>query len=101
MEGYVDVLHGGVICCLLDGAMTNCLFAMGRTCVTAKLNVRFRHPVRVCRPATVRARLERGNRPLYAMRACVMQDGQVMAEGTGKFMEKPPGSLTGEPDSFS
>ena len=44
-EGYPNVLHGGVICALLDGAMTNCLFAHGCAGVTGDLNVRFCHPV--------------------------------------------------------
>jgi acyl-coenzyme A thioesterase PaaI-like protein len=29
LEGYSGLLHGGVIAALLDGAMTNCLFARG------------------------------------------------------------------------
>ena len=29
LEGYPHILHGGVICALLDGAMTNCVFATG------------------------------------------------------------------------
>ena len=44
-QGYPGMLHGGVISSLLDGAMTNCLFAHGIVAVTADLKVRFRHPV--------------------------------------------------------
>ena len=53
-EGYPATLHGGIICALLDGAMTNCLFAHGHAAVTAELKVRFRHPVMTERPARVR-----------------------------------------------
>jgi len=42
---------------LLDAAMTHCLFARGVQGVTAKLDVKFRHPVRVGVQANVRARV--------------------------------------------
>lgn len=95
-EGYVDVMHGGMVCCLLDGAMTNCLFARGLTGVTAKLEVRFRHPVQVDRSANVRAWVVRSARPVHVLKAEVSQDGQLKAEATGTFMEKPTEELTAQ-----
>ena len=87
LQGYEGRLHGGVIAAALDGAMTHCLFALGRTAVTAELNVRYRHPVATGRAATVRSRLERDLAPLYLLRAELVQDGVVKAEATAKFME--------------
>ncbi|MBU0639223.1 MAG: PaaI family thioesterase [Planctomycetes bacterium] len=87
-EGYADVLHGGVIAALLDGAMTNCLFAHGRPGVTAELTVRFRHPVRTGRAAAVRASIERCCPPLHVLKADLTQDGQVKATACGKFMDQ-------------
>ena len=57
LEGYGHTVHGGMICSLLDGAMTNCLFAHGCVGMTAELKVRFRHPVIVEQPVVVRARI--------------------------------------------
>jgi uncharacterized protein (TIGR00369 family) len=87
LEGYGGRLHGGVIAAALDGAMTHCLFALGRTAVTAELNVRFKHPVATGRPATVRARLERDLGPLYLLEAELIQDGTVKAAASAKFLE--------------
>jgi acyl-coenzyme A thioesterase PaaI-like protein len=87
LEGYPDMLHGGIIAAVLDGAMTNCLFAHGRVAVTGELSVRFRHPVVTNRPATVRAWIEDSFPILHLMAAELRQDGQVMARATGKFME--------------
>jgi uncharacterized protein (TIGR00369 family) len=87
LQGYEGRLHGGVIAAALDGAMTHCLFALGRTAVTAELNVRYRHPVATGRPATVRSRLARDLAPLYLVQAELVQDGVVKAEATAKFME--------------
>ncbi len=85
---YPGMLHGGMICMLLDGAMTNCLFAHGLVAVTADMNVRFRQPVTVDCPAVVRAWLESRESPLYRLTAEVSQGGQVAATATARFMEK-------------
>ncbi len=87
-EGYAGMLHGGVIASLLDGAMTNCMFANGTPAVTAELTVRFRHPVMINRAATVRAWIERSSPPLHVLKAEVVQGEQVKATATGKFMEQ-------------
>jgi acyl-coenzyme A thioesterase PaaI-like protein len=87
-EGYPDVLHGGVICTLLDGAMTNCLFAFGVVAVTGDLRVRFRHPVAASGWAAVRAWIESSSRPLHKLSAELSQEGQIKAMATGKFLER-------------
>jgi len=86
-QGYADVLHGGLISCLLDGAMTNCMFAHGLAPVTAELNVRFRHPVVIGQQATVRARIQRSSSRLHLVEAEIVQNRQVKATATGKFVK--------------
>jgi len=85
-EGYPGMVHGGIVSSLLDGAMTNCLFAQGEVAVTADLHVRFRYPLRLGRRALVRARMTRACPPLFILTAEVAQDGQVKATAVGKFM---------------
>jgi len=87
-EGYANVLHGGLISCLLDGAMTNCMFAHGHAAVTAELNIRFRHPVVIGEPAIVRAWIERSQPRLHVLTAEVLQDRQLKATAVGKFMNR-------------
>ena len=92
LEGYASTLHGGIICSLLDGAMTNCLAAHGHRALTAEMTVRFRRPVATERPATIRAWIERYGHQLYQVAADLHQDNQVMASATAKFIEhKSPG----------
>jgi uncharacterized protein (TIGR00369 family) len=86
-EGYKNVLHGGVIACLLDGAMTNCLFAKGRISVTAEMKIRFQHPVLVGVPASLRAWIERSRKTLHMVKAELHQDQILKATAEGKFME--------------
>jgi uncharacterized protein (TIGR00369 family) len=87
-EGYANVMHGGMVAALLDGAMTNCLFAHGHPGVTAEITVRFRQPVCTGTTATVRAWIERCARPLHVLGAEVTQGGEVKATARGKFMEQ-------------
>jgi acyl-coenzyme A thioesterase PaaI-like protein len=87
LQGYDGVLHGGVVCMLLDGAMTNCLFAQGRSAVTAEMQVRFRHPVQIHRRAVVRAWIESSIGVFQVLQAEIRQDDRVMATATGKFFD--------------
>ena len=73
---------------LLDGAMTNCLFAFGHVAETAKLEIRYRRPVATGRPATVRARIERVRGPLRITAAEIVQDGEVKGEASARFIDR-------------
>ena len=86
--GYPGILHGGIICTLLDGAMTNCLFAHGLAAVTVDLHVRFRHPAAVNLPATVRAWLDAADSLIHRLEAEVVQHGQIVATAKARFVEK-------------
>ena len=87
VEGFQGLLHGGMIASLLDGAMTNCLFAHGLVAVTAELKVRYHKPVATGCEMIVRAWIEKPYPPLYFMRAELKQEGCVKATALAKFME--------------
>ena len=89
LEGYAGMLHGGVVCAVLDGAMTNCLFAAGRSAVTGDLRVRFRKPVLAQGTAIVQAWIEESSPPLYKLAAHVRQEGEIKATAQARFMELP------------
>jgi uncharacterized protein (TIGR00369 family) len=97
-EGYAGRIHGGVVASLVDGAMTNCLFAHGVSAVTVELNVRFRHPVVTGKVAMVRAWVERSTTRLYVVKAEIVQDRQNKATALGKFMKNVPLSNEGLPE---
>jgi uncharacterized protein (TIGR00369 family) len=88
LEGFEGLLHGGVIASLLDGAMTNCLFAHDRAAMTAELKVRYREPVVIGEEMRIRAWIERSSPPLYFLAAELKQADCVKAVATAKFMER-------------
>lgn len=87
-EGYCDLLHGGVIASLLDGAMTNCLFAHNQVAVTAELTIRYRHPVQTDQPARIRAWIDRSTSTFFLLKAELFQEGQRRVTAKGKFLAK-------------
>jgi acyl-coenzyme A thioesterase PaaI-like protein len=87
-QGYPGLLHGGVTSMLLDAAMTNCLFAHGKTGVTARLIIRFSRPVVIERSAVVRAWLRENEPPLYVLEAELAQDGHVLVRAAAKFIKR-------------
>ena len=88
-EGYPGRLHGGVLCTILDGAMTNCLFAHDYIAVTADFHVRFRHPVVTDEITFVRAWINRSSSCLYELKAEIIQNAQTKTTATGKFIKQP------------
>jgi acyl-coenzyme A thioesterase PaaI-like protein len=87
-QGYPGLLHGGVTSMLLDAAMTNCLFSRGKVAVTARLIVRFLLPIRIDDTAVIRAWLRDHSPPLFVLEAELEQNGQVMANAAGKFIDR-------------
>jgi acyl-coenzyme A thioesterase PaaI-like protein len=87
LQSYDGILHGGIICLLLDAAMTNCGFSMGRTMVTGDLQVRFLHPVPTGKSVLVRAWADDRSDVLQIVRAEVRLNETVMARATGKFVD--------------
>jgi uncharacterized protein (TIGR00369 family) len=87
LEGFQGCLHGGMIASLLDGAMTNCLFARGHVAMTAELKVRYRKPVFIGRQMTLRAWITRSQSPLHLLEAELKQEGCIKAIASAKFFE--------------
>jgi len=86
LEGYPGLLHGGVIAALLDGAMTNCLFARGIRGLTVELSVRYHASVGGAEESLLRAWVEDESHGLFQLRAELSQGGAVKATANGKFM---------------
>ena len=49
LQGYANIVHGGIISMLLDEAMGKLAFELGINCLTAEINVRFKNPAYVGR----------------------------------------------------
>lgn len=88
-EGYTNLVHGGIVASLLDGAMTNALFARGTVALTAELKIRYWKPLRLGATAIVTGQVTRSEPPLYLAEARLTSEDGVYATCAGKFMVTP------------
>ena len=86
-QGYDGLLHGGMICTLLDAAMVHCLFAQGVCALTAEMTVRFVAPVEVGQQVMLSARFVDKRRGIYRVDASLNCKRQVFARANAKFVE--------------
>jgi len=83
-EGWYGVVHGGIVCTILDEAMAHTYFPRIKG-VTAKAEFRFRQPAPVGVPMIVTARLLKKTRKLLTTTAAItLTDGTVVAESTAQ-----------------
>lgn len=84
-QGWPGVVHGGILYCLLDEAMSNAAYAEGVTCLTANIQIRLRQPVKVEVPLVITAQVTRSRKKLIETTGKVcLKDGTVIAESTAK-----------------
>ena len=88
LQGWANILHGGVLSTLLDEAITYVgISTFNQPAVTAQLEVRFRNPAPTCVKLHVCAeRIKVSKRLVEAKAAVTLGDGTLIATGTGKVM---------------
>ncbi len=68
--------------------MTNCLFAAGVKALTARLEVRYLHPVFIDNTVHLMARITKSKASLQLVEAELSQDGQTKARAIGSFINR-------------
>jgi uncharacterized protein (TIGR00369 family) len=87
-QGYKDILHGGILSSLLDEVMIRAVLAQGKTCLTSEIKVRFRKMVKIGDKLSLEGKLiEDRGRLFIAQGKITNQNGDVVAEGEGKFIK--------------
>ncbi len=83
-EGWHGVVHGGIVCTILDEAMAYTYFPETKG-LTAKAEFRFRQPAPVGVPMVVTGRLVKRTRKLLTTEATItLKGGTVVAESTAR-----------------
>ena len=82
-QGWSGIVHGGIIACLLDEAMSYATLFEKLDTVTAKLEVRIKRPVPIGQALSISGSVTRKTRRLAETSATVsLKDGTVVAEST-------------------
>ena len=81
-QGWPGIVHGGIICALLDEAMGYAVYPHGIRCLTAKVEVRFKHPALIGDSLVVTATIARRTSRLVETSSVITRkDGTIVAEG--------------------
>jgi uncharacterized protein (TIGR00369 family) len=84
-QGWPGLLHGGILGCLLDEAMSHAAYTTGNTCLTASITIRQRQPIKVETPLVITARVTKhGTRLIETEGKVCLKDGTLVAESTAK-----------------
>lgn len=90
-QGWKEVAHGGIAMTLLDEAMAHAAAFAGHRGMTASMNVRFRKPVPIGKPLTLRGRVAWQRSKVIGLEASVSDAaGTVLIDGEGKFVSMGP-----------
>jgi acyl-coenzyme A thioesterase PaaI-like protein len=86
-QGFMDIVHGGIITTILDEAMVKEALSEGMEAVTAEISVRFRSPLFVGEKAIVEAGIKKAGSRLVETSAIMTKgSGVVVAEAEGKLL---------------
>jgi uncharacterized protein (TIGR00369 family) len=93
-QGYVDIVHGGIIATLLDEVMVKLAIAHGMPAVTAQMDIRLKQALKVGEKVIVRAELTRNTKKtLESYAKAESPDGTVIADARGKMVKIKDHSL--------
>jgi len=82
-QGWEGILHGGVMSAALDEAIGYAAWYRGLKAVTAKIEIRFRHPVEIGHRLLLSAEITRERRRLVEAKAwATLEDGTIAAEAS-------------------
>ena len=83
-QGWSGVVHGGIIGCILDEAMSYAALAAGVNSLTARMQTRFKRPLPTGQPLVITARVTKQTRKLIEAKAemHLKEDGTQVADST-------------------
>ncbi|HOW28551.1 MAG TPA: PaaI family thioesterase [Elusimicrobiota bacterium] len=85
LQGWKDILHGGIIATLLDEAMTRLIWEHVGPAVTAEMTVRYLAPAMIGEKFTVRGEIVDASKKLVSAKAeMIREDGVAVARAEGK-----------------
>lgn len=90
-EGYGGIIHGGIVCTILDEVMAWSLYRDQTWAVTGQLSTRFRRPLVVGEAIRASGQIVKDRGRVIEMRAEIRReaDDLLLAEGTATFFRVP------------
>jgi acyl-coenzyme A thioesterase PaaI-like protein len=87
-QGYMNIVHGGIISTLLDEVMVKLAIELEMPAVTAQMEIRLRKALNVGERITVTAEITKNTRKmLEAYAKAVTRDNVIVADAKGKLIK--------------
>ncbi len=85
-QGWHGVVHGGIITCILDEAMSYAAIFAGMHCATAEMQIKLRRPAPIDEPLIITSSVTRNRKRLVEAEASIsLKDGTAVADGRAKM----------------
>ncbi len=89
-QGYMNIVHGGIISTLLDEVMVKLAIEMGMPAVTAQMDIRLKKALNIGSRITVSAEITKDSKKIIeAYATAVKDDGVIVADANGKLLKIP------------
>lgn len=87
-QGWIGIVHGGIVSTVLDEVMARYLHTLGLPAVTGEITVRLKRPMPIGEPVKFAGRIEsESGRVIHCSARATNGDGQVLAEATSKMVK--------------
>lgn len=94
-QGWSNVVHGGIITTMLDEAASWAILFEGMNPVTAKMEIRLRHPAVIDEPLIITASVTRKTKKRVEAKAAInSRDGTLIAESISTCFVIKPDEIT-------
>ncbi len=91
-QGWPGMVHGGILICLLDEAVSYAVLFEGNASVTAKIEAKLRRPAPINETLIITSSVIKKRKKLFQSQATIsLEDGTLIAEGVAtQFVVNPP-----------
>ena len=86
-QGYMDIVHGGIVSALLDEVMVKVAIEHGKPAVTAQMDIRLKKAVSIGTKITISAEITKETRKTLEAYAKATVNDEIVADARGKLVK--------------
>jgi len=86
-QGYMNIVHGGIVSTLLDEVMVKVAIELGKPAVTAQMDIRLKKAVKIGTKITFSAEITKETRKTLEAYAKATVNDEVVADARGKLVK--------------
>jgi acyl-coenzyme A thioesterase PaaI-like protein len=89
LQGYKNIVHGGIIAAILDEAMVKSAILQNMPAVTAEISIRFKNPLLIEEKILIEAHIDVVRRKILEASSLIKKtDSTIIAEANAKLIKQ-------------